>query len=162
MICLILLKRCVRIVRRQILAVVVIAAFCTTAVAERPAAVGHYPLATLAQAYAAAGFDAAAKNAAVFVAAADVHYGYCDEEGMLPIIQEVHAMAPRPAFFVITGDLICSASIAFGNRPDEKQKAKRASVPCALIRFSQETMVSAVTKNALAVCSKDQPRAARS
>jgi hypothetical protein len=62
-------------------------AFCTTAAAERLAAGERYPLATLAQAYAAAGFDAAAKNTAVFVAASDVHYGYCGEEGMLPIIR---------------------------------------------------------------------------
>ena len=66
----------------------------------------------------------------VFVAASDVHYGYCDEEGMLPIIREVNAMMPRPAFFVITGDLICSASIAFGNRPDGKQKAKAVEEFC--------------------------------
>ena len=130
MTCLILLRRHVRSIRRQILAVVLMVAFCTTAAAERPAAAGHYPLATLAQAYATAGFDAAAKNAVVFVAASDVHYGYCDEEGMLPIIREVNAMMPRPAFFVITGDLICSASIAFGNRPDGKQKAKAVEEFC--------------------------------
>jgi hypothetical protein len=38
----------------------------------------------------------------------------------------------------------------------------KASGPCSSTRSSQEAMVSAVTRNALAVCSRDQLRAARS
>src|SRR5439155_19798324 len=39
-----------------------------------------------------------------------------------PLLQEVNALDPRPAFFGIAGYLILKASLSFGQVPDEKQK----------------------------------------
>jgi len=84
-----------------------------------------YPFKTLGEAMASAGFDP--RRAASFTAAfaADVHYGHGDPERLLPpIAAEVKAMEPPPAFFGVVGDLICSASLSFGQVPGAPQKQK--------------------------------------
>lgn len=84
-----------------------------------------YPHQALSEAFAAAGFDPAAAGAATFVACTDLHVGPPKTTAIPPyLIDEINAMTPAPAFLVFTGDLICSASLSFGHRPDEAQKAK--------------------------------------
>src|SRR5713226_1791107 len=82
-------------------------------------AVPVYPFKTLAEAMAAAGFDPRHPSSFTVVWAADVHYG-CGDAGQIlpPVIREVNAMEPRPAFFGIAGDLICKGSLCFGQVPD--------------------------------------------
>ncbi len=83
-----------------------------------------YPHATLAQALAQARFNPGAAGHALFVVAADTHYGTCQPAGLLPVIEQVNAMRPRPAFFLVNGDLITTASIHFGHRPNAAQRQK--------------------------------------
>jgi len=78
---------------------------------------------TLPDAFAAARFDPGADGAFTAVFCADTHYGHGDPNQILPpIIKEVNAMAPKPAFFAVNGDLICAASLSFGHVPNEAQK----------------------------------------
>jgi len=110
------------------------------------AAEPSYPYPTLAAAFIAAGFDPAAPGAAGFVACTDLHIGPPKTTAIPPyLVDEVNAMAPAPAFLVFTGDLICSASLSFGQRPDAAQKAKAAAefeiVKRDLARLRPETRV---------------------
>src|SRR5438876_10615860 len=78
---------------------------------------------TLKDAWSAAGFDPRAPETFSVVWAADVHYGIGAGDKILPpLLQEVNALEPRPAFFGIAGDLIMKASLNFGQVPGEKQK----------------------------------------
>lgn len=81
-----------------------------------------YP--TLEAAYESLSFNPNDKGSAVFVATADVHYGLNDSQGVLPMIREVNAMSPRPAFFTIVGDMITSASPSFGVMPSATGRAQ--------------------------------------
>ena len=87
---------------------------------------------SLNEAYATAGFDPSGPENFVTVWTADIHYTTGDPESILPrMFSEVHAMDRKPAFFAIVGDLINSASLQFGQVPDEQQKRK------AIEEFSQ-------------------------
>ena len=89
------------------------------------AAAREYRFSTLPEAERAAGFDPRAPETFSVVWAADVHYGIGNGDKILPpMLREVNALEPRPAFFGIAGDLILSASHSFGQVPDEKQKQK--------------------------------------
>src|SRR5687768_14715070 len=62
---------------------------------------------TLKDAHAAAGFDPRAAGSFTVAWAADVHYGVGAGEQILPpLVREVNALNPPPAFFGIAGDLI--------------------------------------------------------
>jgi hypothetical protein len=79
--------------------------------------------ATLNDAWSAAGFDPRAAESFSVVWAADVHYGIGEGDRILPpLLRELNALDPRPAFFGIAGDLILKASLSFGQVPGEKQK----------------------------------------
>jgi Calcineurin-like phosphoesterase len=79
--------------------------------------------ATLADAWAATKFDPRDAESFSVVWAADVHYGIGAGENILPpLLREVNALDPSPAFFGIAGDLILRASLSFGQVPGEKQK----------------------------------------
>ena len=95
------------------------------------AGVVHADYATLDEAYAAAGFDPEASGVWVFAAVGDTHY-LVGEHTHLPAIDEVNAMDPAPAFFMVAGDLICSASLDLGRIPSEsdKQEALREFELC--------------------------------
>ena len=68
-------------------------------------------------------FDPRAPETFSVVWTADVHYGIGNGDKILPpMLKEVNALDPRPAFFGIAGDLILRASLRFGQVPDEKQK----------------------------------------
>ncbi len=82
-----------------------------------------YPHKTFQDACRAAGFDPAATGSQFFVVVADCHYGQCRADGLMPVIAELNAMDPRPAFFLIDGDMACTASLSFGARPNQKQQA---------------------------------------
>ncbi len=84
-----------------------------------------YPFRTLEDALASVGFDGARADSFTSVWTADTHYGTGDPERILPpIFTEVLAMRPLPAFFAVAGDLICKASLSFGQVPDESQAAE--------------------------------------
>ncbi len=84
-----------------------------------------YPHDTLDAALAAARFDPTHTGNFLAVFTADTHYGHGTPENILPpIIHEVNAIKPRPAFFCVDGDMICSASLSFGQVPNERQKEK--------------------------------------
>jgi hypothetical protein len=84
-----------------------------------------YPFSTLEEALASVGFDASKKDSFTTIWTADTHYGIGDPENILPpIMTEVRAMKTPPKFFAIAGDLICRASLSFGQVPGEKQKAE--------------------------------------
>ena len=86
------------------------------------AAEREYPFSTLQEAERAPGSIRASETFRV-VWAADVHYGFGSGDKILPpLLREMHALEPRPAFFGIAGDLIQKASLHFGQVPDEKQK----------------------------------------
>jgi hypothetical protein len=94
-----------------------------TAVVGGPFAVvasARYPFTTLDEAWRSVGFDPGDSRSATFVVAA--HYGVCAEDGIRPIIAQVNAMRPRPAFFLFNGDLIHDGSQHFGQRPDAAQQ----------------------------------------
>ena len=81
------------------------------------------PHATLADAMTAAGFDARSSDAFTAIFTADVHYGTGDPEKILPpVFTEVNRMDPLPAFFAVAGDLICKASLRFGDVPSVRQR----------------------------------------
>ncbi|MDF1815605.1 MAG: metallophosphoesterase [Verrucomicrobiales bacterium] len=82
----------------------------------------RYPFETIEEAFEACDFDPTVDENAFFAVAADCHYGMCDEEGLLPIIEELNGMSARPAFFLVNGDLAVSASVSFGVRPSEPQR----------------------------------------
>src|SRR5215471_5185659 len=70
--------------------------------------------ATLKDAWSAAGFDPRDPDTFSVVWAADVHYGTGAGDKILPpLLREVNALDPRPAFFGIAGDLIMKASLRF-------------------------------------------------
>jgi hypothetical protein len=82
-----------------------------------------YPQASARAAAEALGFDPAAPGCAWFVACTDSHIAFPKSpEFPRYIIDDVNAMEPAPAFLVVTGDMICSASLSFGNRPNAAQK----------------------------------------
>ncbi|MDD4888569.1 MAG: metallophosphoesterase [Phycisphaerae bacterium] len=81
-----------------------------------------YPFKTLSAAWRAARFDPTARGSAFFVATSDIHYP-TGADWLPKIIDEVNAIQPRPRFFLISGDLILSASIGPGRRPDAKALA---------------------------------------
>jgi hypothetical protein len=103
---------------------VVFAAVCLWAWGIRSAE-PTYPYATLAAAFNAGGFDPALPGAACLVACTDLHIG-APQTTTMPsyLIDEINAMEPAPAYLVFTGDMICSASPSFGDRPDAAGKAK--------------------------------------
>ena len=107
------------------------------------AAKGKYPYATLGQAFKAAGFDPAAAGNSVFVAAADCHYGATGDDGILPVIEEINAIRPRPRFFTIVGDLINTASYFIAQVPNEKQR-QRALADFRRIKADLKTLHSAI------------------
>ena len=111
--------------RRDFLRLAVGAGVCLkgpSPVSAAPDRTRTYPFRTLREAMDAAGLDPRAKESFTVVWAADVHYGPGAPEHILPpIFREVNAMQPLPAFFGIAGDLICKASLHFGQVPDEKQ-----------------------------------------
>lgn len=86
------------------------------------AAERSYPFASAAEAFRGAGFDPQDEASAFFAVAADCHYGTCSAEGLLPIIEELNQMRSKPAFFVLDGDLITSASTSFGRWPSDREK----------------------------------------
>jgi hypothetical protein len=89
--------------------------------ADRHPDLGRFP--TLAGAMRAAGFDPHRSEAFTAVFTADIHYGTgAPDEILPPILGEVNRMDPRPAFFAVAGDLICKASLRFGDVPDERQR----------------------------------------
>ncbi len=80
---------------------------------------------TLPAALSAAGFDPNQPENFLAVFAADTHCGYGTQANILPpIIREINTVSPRPAFFCLDGDLICTASLSFGHVPNAKQKEK--------------------------------------
>lgn len=82
-----------------------------------------YPYRTLEDALAAARFEPRDPESFTVVWAADVHYGIGDAEQILPpLIREVNAMVPLPAFFGIAGDLILKGSLRYGQVPGRRQK----------------------------------------
>ncbi len=82
-----------------------------------------YPFATLADALAPSGFRPDAADSFSVVWAADIHYGAGNPARILPpLLAELNAMRPRPAFFGIVGDLIVKASTCFGQVPGDQQK----------------------------------------
>jgi hypothetical protein len=82
-----------------------------------------YPYPDAHAAAADLGFDAAAPGCAWFVACTDSHVAFPKSpEFPRYIIDDVNTMEPAPAFLVVTGDMICSASLSFGNRPNAAQK----------------------------------------
>jgi hypothetical protein len=87
-----------------------------------------YPHPTLDSAFAAARFDPAAPTSFTSIWTADTHYGIGEGDQILPVVwKEVRRIKHAPAFFAIAGDLICKASLSFGQVPDEKQaEAARA------------------------------------
>jgi hypothetical protein len=93
----------------------------------------EYPFQSLSEAMAKAGFDPYADESFTAVFAADLHYGYSEsasaassDDGqaqiLQPVLDEINAMKPAPKFFAVIGDLICKASLHFGQIPDQKQK----------------------------------------
>lgn len=91
--------------------------------AQGPHARAAYPFSTPEEAFAAAGYDPAGPGAFTTIWTADTHYGIGDSAAILPRVwNEVRQMADAPAFFAIAGDLICKASLSFGQIPDPKQK----------------------------------------
>jgi hypothetical protein len=96
----------------------VLAGAATTQAAE-PA----YPYRDARAAAAALKFDPTAPGCAWFVACTDSHIAFPKSpEFPRYIIDDVNAMKPAPALLAITGDMICSASLSFGNRPNAAQK----------------------------------------
>ncbi len=82
-----------------------------------------YPHATLKGAFAAAKFDPAAPDSFTTIWTADTHYGIGEGAEILPMVwDEVRQMEQAPAFFAVAGDLICKASLSFGQIPNDKQK----------------------------------------
>src|SRR5262249_25107784 len=82
------------------------------------AAAREYRFSTLQEADRAAGFDPRSPDTFRVVWAADVHYGIGSGDKILPpLLQEINALEPRPAFLGIAGDLILSASLHFGQVP---------------------------------------------
>jgi len=76
--------------------------------------------ATLEDAYQLINFDPHAGDSFTSLWMADTHYGIGKPEDILPpMIAEIALMKPRPAFIGIVGDLILSASRAFGIIPGE-------------------------------------------
>ena len=87
------------------------------------AAEPEYPYPDARAAASALGFDAGASGCAWFVACTDSHIAFPKSpEFPRYIIDEVNAMSPSPAFLVITGDMICTASLSFGHRPNAAQR----------------------------------------
>jgi hypothetical protein len=115
-------KRLGRWLLLAILAVLSVGPGRATAQAVRPASQPDYPFKTLSAAWRAATFDPTAKGAAFFVATSDIHYP-TGAEWLPKIINEVNAIKPRPQFFLVAGDLVLSASIGPGRRPDAKALA---------------------------------------
>jgi len=100
----------------------------------------------------AARFDPRAPKNFTAVWTSDTHFGHGDPEKILaPIVAEVNAMEPLPAFFAITGDTIISASLSFGQIPDEKQKQKAIAefrlLKSALERFDPRVPVKLALGN---------------
>jgi len=82
-----------------------------------------YPYRDAQAAAAALKFDPTAPGCAWFVACTDSHIAFPKSpEFPRYIIDDVNAMTPAPALLAITGDMICSASLSFGNRPNAAQK----------------------------------------
>jgi len=82
-----------------------------------------YPHATLKAAFAAAKFDPSAPDAFTTIWTADTHYGIGEGAEILPHVwNEVRQMEQAPAFFAVAGDLVCKASLSFGQIPNDQQK----------------------------------------
>lgn len=93
-----------------------------------------YPFKSLNDAMAAAVFDPHASESFTAVFAAHLHDDHGDREHILPpIIREINAIRPLPKFFGVAGDLICRASLCFGQVPDQKQK-EEATAEFKLLR----------------------------
>lgn len=86
------------------------------------AAEPSYPAKSVMEAFELSGFDPRSPGSETFVVAADCHYGMNTGDGLLPIVQEVNAMRPQPAFFLVNGDLALTVSKQFGHRPDARQQ----------------------------------------
>lgn len=79
--------------------------------------------ATLEDAYRLLGFNPRAGDSFTALWTADIHYGIGKSEDILPpMMAEIAPMNPRPAFIGIVGDLIVSASRAFGIVPGENDR----------------------------------------
>ncbi len=84
-----------------------------------------YPFSTLEAALDSVGFDPLHQDSFTTIWTADTHYGIGDSESILPpILAEVCNMKTPPEFFAVAGDLVCKASLSFGQVPGEKQKAE--------------------------------------
>lgn len=83
-----------------------------------------YPFKTLKEALNASKFNPEKKGASYFIATADSHTGVGKEGFPSVIVDEINAMKFSPAFLVVNGDLITSASLGFGQVPGKKQKLK--------------------------------------
>lgn len=89
------------------------------------AAVNNEPrrAATLDEAYKLLGFDPRAGDSFTALWMADIHYGIGKSEDILPpMMAEIAPMNPRPEFIGIVGDLILTASRAFGIIPSENDR----------------------------------------
>jgi Icc-related predicted phosphoesterase len=86
----------------------------------------EYPHQTLGDAFNAAQFDPSSPHASFFVVVADSHWGLGEEGIPASFISEVNAMAPHPAFFLLNGDAINSASVCFGHAPRSQQAREKA------------------------------------
>lgn len=88
------------------------------------AATSHHH-ASLDQAFASLGFDPRSMDAFTVIWLSDTHYNTGNTENILPpLAAEVERMNPRPAFIGILGDLINTASLAFGVVPTTEHKEK--------------------------------------
>jgi len=68
-------------------------------------------------------FDATAPGCAWFAACTDSHIAFPKSpEFPRYIIDDLNAMSPPPSLLVVTGDMICSASLSFGQRPNADQR----------------------------------------
>lgn len=109
--------------RREFLSRAAMVSLGAGAWCKNVAAAGQsYPFTSAKDAFRAAGFDPADGRSALFAVAADCHYGACHDDGLMPIIEELNRLRPRPAFFLIDGDLILTASRSFGHRPSDREK----------------------------------------
>ncbi|MCP4642064.1 MAG: hypothetical protein GY851_16595 [bacterium] len=92
------------------------------------AAEREYPFCSLDEALAAGGFDVSDPSAFTTVWSSDLHYGVGIPADILPpIIEEVNAIRPLPVFLGLTGDLVQSVSLHFGQRPGPAQLATARS-----------------------------------
>lgn len=115
--------------RRKFLRISSIAATTSTSIAHLSglAAASQQHHQSLELAFASIGFNPRDMDAFTVVWLSDTHYNTGNTENILPpLTAEVEKMNPRPAFIGILGDLINTASLAFGVIPtaEHKQKAR--------------------------------------